>query len=66
MKGDGKKHEIHDRREAIKFVAEQAQAGDIVVIAGKGHENYQEINGVRHWYDVGHQSRNALQPHHQT
>lgn len=29
----------------------QAQAGDIVVIAGKGHENYQEVDGVRHWFD---------------
>ena len=44
-------HEIHDRREAIKFAVAQAQAGDIVVIAGKGHENYQEIEGVRHWFD---------------
>lgn len=44
-------HEIHDRREAIKFVVAQAQAGDIVVIAGKGHENYQEVDGVRHWFD---------------
>jgi UDP-N-acetylmuramoyl-L-alanyl-D-glutamate--2,6-diaminopimelate ligase len=44
-------HEIHDRREAIKFAVKQAQAGDIVVIAGKGHENYQEIEGVRHWFD---------------
>ena len=44
-------HEIHDRREAIKFAVKQAQAGDIVVIAGKGHENYQEIDGVRHWFD---------------
>lgn len=44
-------HEIHDRREAIKFVVKHAQAGDIVVIAGKGHENYQEIDGVRHWFD---------------
>jgi len=43
--------EIHDRREAIKFVVKHAQAGDIVVIAGKGHENYQEIDGVRHWFD---------------
>lgn len=44
-------HEIHDRREAIKFVVKTAKAGDIVVIAGKGHENYQEIDGVRHWFD---------------
>lgn len=43
--------EIHDRREAIKFVVKHAQVGDIVVIAGKGHENYQEIDGVRHWFD---------------
>lgn len=44
-------HEIHDRREAIKFAVQHAKAGDIVVIAGKGHENYQEIEGVRHWFD---------------
>lgn len=44
-------YEIRDRREAIRYVVEQAQPGDIVVIAGKGHENYQEINGVRHWFD---------------
>ncbi|ENX18203.1 hypothetical protein F895_00279 [Acinetobacter sp. CIP 64.2] len=58
-------HEIHDRREAIKFVVAQAQAGDIVVIAGKGHENYQEIDGVRHWFDdvVEVQSAIATQLH---
>lgn len=58
-------HEIHDRREAIKFVVAQAQAGDIVVIAGKGHENYQEIDGVRHWFDdvVEVQSAIDAQPH---
>ena len=44
-------HEIHDRREAIKFAVKHVKAGDIVVIAGKGHENYQEIDGVRHWFD---------------
>lgn len=58
-------HEIRDRREAIKFVVAQAQAGDIVVIAGKGHENYQEIDGVRHWFDdvVEVQSAIDAQPH---
>lgn len=44
-------HEIHDRREAIKYAVQHAQSGDIVLIAGKGHENYQEIDGVRHWFD---------------
>lgn len=43
--------EIRDRREAIKYAVAHAEAGDIVVIAGKGHENYQEIDGVRHWFD---------------
>lgn len=43
--------EIHDRRAAIKYAVKHAVAGDIVVIAGKGHENYQEIDGVRHWFD---------------
>lgn len=43
--------EIQDRREAIGYAVQHAQVGDIVVIAGKGHENYQEIDGVRHWFD---------------
>lgn len=43
--------QIQDRREAIKYAVRHAQTGDIVVIAGKGHENYQEIEGVRHWFD---------------
>ena len=58
-------HEIHDRREAIKFAVRQAKQGDIVVIAGKGHENYQEIDGVRHWFDdvVEVESAIQAQPH---
>ena len=40
-----------DRRLAIGLVAKSAQPQDIVVIAGKGHEDYQEIEGVRHWFD---------------
>lgn len=42
---------IQDRRDAIRYAVQHAQAGDIIVIAGKGHENYQEIDGVRHWFD---------------
>lgn len=57
-------HEIHDRREAIKFVVNHAQAGDIVVIAGKGHENYQEIEGVRHWFDDVVEVQSAIDAQH--
>jgi UDP-N-acetylmuramoyl-L-alanyl-D-glutamate--2,6-diaminopimelate ligase len=57
--------EIHDRRRAIQVAVQQAQAGDIVVIAGKGHENYQEINGVRHWFDDVVEVRLALEQLHQ-
>lgn len=42
---------ITDRREAIKTACALAQAGDIILIAGKGHEKYQEINGVKHPFD---------------
>lgn len=59
-------HEIHDRREAIKFAVKQAQAGDIVVIAGKGHENYQEIDGVRHWFDDVVEVQAAIDAQHHT
>lgn len=39
---------IEDRKEAISYCIETAAKGDIVVLAGKGHEDYQEINGVRY------------------
>lgn len=42
---------IADRREAIKTAAMLAQPGDIILIAGKGHEDYQEIHGVKHHFD---------------
>ena len=42
---------ITDRREAIRAAAAFSEAGDIVLVAGKGHETYQEINGVRHDFD---------------
>ncbi|MCC7533204.1 MAG: UDP-N-acetylmuramoyl-L-alanyl-D-glutamate--2,6-diaminopimelate ligase [Bacteroidia bacterium] len=42
---------ITDRREAIKAAVMDATKGDIILIAGKGHENYQEINGVKHHFD---------------
>ena len=42
---------ITDRKQAIKTACQLAQANDIILIAGKGHETYQEINGVRHDFD---------------
>lgn len=42
---------IVDRKEAIRTACALAQKGDVVVVAGKGHENYQEIQGVKHHFD---------------
>ncbi len=42
---------ITDRREAIGYALGMMKEDDILVIAGKGHENYQEINGVKHHFD---------------
>lgn len=42
---------ILDRRQAIKMASKLSKNGDIILIAGKGHENYQEINGVRTHFD---------------
>jgi UDP-N-acetylmuramoyl-L-alanyl-D-glutamate--2,6-diaminopimelate ligase len=42
---------ITDRKQAIKTACQLAQPNDIVLIAGKGHETYQEVNGVRHHFD---------------
>lgn len=42
---------IPDRREAIKMAIKFAEPKDIIVVAGKGHETYQEINGVKHHFD---------------
>jgi len=52
-----------DRRQAILQAVRESHAGDAVVLAGKGHENYQEIDGVRHWFDDAvelSQARHAL------
>ncbi|HQQ11964.1 MAG TPA: UDP-N-acetylmuramoyl-L-alanyl-D-glutamate--2,6-diaminopimelate ligase, partial [Bacteroidales bacterium] len=42
---------IRDRKEAIKTAVMLAKPGDIILIAGKGHEKYQEINGIKHPFD---------------
>ncbi len=50
-KTDGKYVVIPNRRDAIKYCIENAQDGDIIVLAGKGHEDYQEIRGVKYHMD---------------
>ena len=42
---------ILDRRQAIKTACKFSESGDIILVAGKGHEDYQEINGVRNHFD---------------
>ena len=42
---------ITDRRQAIKTAVMMAREGDIILVAGKGHEKYQDINGVKHHFD---------------
>jgi UDP-N-acetylmuramoyl-L-alanyl-D-glutamate--2,6-diaminopimelate ligase len=51
---------ISDRREAIKTAVMIASPGDVILVAGKGHETYQEIMGVKHHFDDREELRNAL------
>ncbi len=50
-KSNGKYIEIDDRKEAIAYCMMNAQPGDMIVLLGKGHENYQEIKGVKYHFD---------------
>lgn len=51
---------ISDRRQAIKTACSLAKPGDIILVAGKGHEKYQEVNGVRHHFDDKEELNNIL------
>ncbi len=51
---------IADRREAIKTAVMLAKNGDVILVAGKGHETYQEIKGVRHHFDDREELSKAL------
>jgi UDP-N-acetylmuramoyl-L-alanyl-D-glutamate--2,6-diaminopimelate ligase len=42
---------IQDRKEAIRTACHLAKSGDIILLAGKGHEKYQEINGIKYPFD---------------
>ena len=51
---------VTDRREAIRTAVTLARPGDIILVAGKGHETYQEIQGVRHHFDDKEVLRQAM------
>jgi UDP-N-acetylmuramoyl-L-alanyl-D-glutamate--2,6-diaminopimelate ligase len=57
---DGEAEAIEDRQVAIFAALHQAQAGDVVLIAGKGHESYQEIAGHRHPFSDREVAKAAL------
>ena len=48
---------VTDRAQAIKTATMLAQKGDVILIAGKGHEDYQEVKGVKHHFDDREQIR---------
>jgi UDP-N-acetylmuramoyl-L-alanyl-D-glutamate--2,6-diaminopimelate ligase len=52
---------LRDRAQAIEFAIENAQAGDVVLVAGKGHETYQDIGGNKLIFSDANQVRLALQ-----
>ena len=58
-KHNGKYVEIEDRTDAIEYALRNAVKGDIIVLLGKGHEDYQEIKGVKHHYDEREAVREA-------
>lgn len=51
---------IVDRREAIRAACMMARKGDVVLVAGKGHEDYQEVKGVKHHFDDREEIRRIL------
>jgi UDP-N-acetylmuramoyl-L-alanyl-D-glutamate--2,6-diaminopimelate ligase len=56
---------ISNRREAIKTAVRLARPGDIILVAGKGHEKYQEISGVKHPFDDKKELESSLKSIHQ-
>ena len=51
---------ITDRREAIRTAVALAKKGDIILVAGKGHETYQDVKGVKHHFDDREELENAF------
>ena len=52
---------ITDRREAIRTAMKMTKPGSVVLVAGKGHETYQEVKGVRHHFDDREEIRNCFE-----
>ena len=61
VRTDGRYVEICDRKEAIAYAIAHGEPGDIIVLAGKGHEDYQEINGVKYPMDERELIREILE-----
>ncbi len=61
LKTDGKYIEIIDRKEAIRYAITNAAEGDVIVLAGKGHEDYQEIKGIKYHMDERDLIREVLE-----
>lgn len=59
-RGPGKYIEIIDRKEAIRYCIDNAIEGDVIILAGKGHEDYQEINGIKYHMDERELIRDIL------
>ena len=51
---------ITDRREAIRTALMIAEKGDVILIAGKGHEDYQDVKGTKHHFDDHEVVREAM------
>ena len=52
---------ISDRREAIRTALKMTKPGSVVLVAGKGHETYQEVKGVRHHFDDREEIRKCFE-----
>ncbi|MBR6755572.1 MAG: UDP-N-acetylmuramoyl-L-alanyl-D-glutamate--2,6-diaminopimelate ligase [Peptococcaceae bacterium] len=50
-----------DRRKAIQFAVDMAKSGDVILLAGKGHENYQDVQGVKHHFDDYEEAKIAIE-----
>ncbi len=59
-KTEGEYVVIPDRQEAVNYAVDHAEKGDMIILLGKGHEEYQEINGVKHHYSEREAVANAL------